>query len=328
MEKTFTNFPDGIYQIPWLNRAVWLIVQPWGELVVAKIGAQILHYQPRGHRPVFWLNIEPQTLVLPQELVLSAKLENQQQLIDSVQSYCYLQGAVTTDLPLRGGVPLCWPWFGAHSVDSSLPAHGLARNAQWQLDSSKLFSEGSATTMLCFKPVQSLTADLDVSFNIKVTSDNLQLEISSQNISSEPLVMTQAIHSYFAVADLQKIIVKGLKGCEYLNKLDNYQLKHQQEELTNINNIDNIYKHSAEAIIIDDEYNREIVLTKKNSHSTVVWNPADKARLIGINKGHQQFICVEAANTIVDEVCLEPLHSFSMQQNITLKHKVTSDYHY
>jgi D-hexose-6-phosphate mutarotase len=322
MAKIFTNFPNGIYQIPWLDRAVWLIVQPWGELVVAKIGAQILHYQPSGHKPVFWLNSERQRLELPKEVALSSKPENRQQLIDTVHNYCNLKGTVSKHSPLRGGVPLCWPWFGAHSDDAALPNHGLARDALWQLTSCELTSQQSAATKLCFKPSQRLTADLTVQFSINVTKDNLQLEINSQNIGSKALVMTQAIHSYFEVANHQQIIVKGLKGSEFLDKLDNNQLKYQAHELTNINEIDNIYKHSAEAVIIDQAYNREIILTKSNSGSTVVWNPADKAELIGINADYRQFICVEAANTVVDEVYLKPLGSFSMRQNIAVKHLI------
>jgi len=314
MEKIFAGFPDGLYQIPWLDRAVWLIVQPWGELVVAKTGAQVLHYQPCGHKPVFWLNSEQTTIALP-------TVQEKQQFIDDIERYCHSQNTASTDSPLRGGAPLCWPWFGAHSEDPSLPNHGLARTAQWQLVSSELICDDYAATTLCFKPVQCLAAQLDLSFSIKVTNEGLHLELNSKNVSNKVQVITQAIHSYFAVANCHKIKVNGLKGCEFIDKLDNNQLKHQQSELTDFNAIDNIYKHSTGVVIIDEVFNRNIVLTKKNSHSTVVWNPADSASSIGINSDYRQFVCVEAANTVIDEIFLQPLQSFSMQQKIVVKHR-------
>lgn len=279
-----SNFGPGIHQIQWQGREVWLIEQAWGQLVVAKLGAQILYYQPVGEHAVFWLNPEP--------------------------SHCDNES-------IRGGVPLCWPWFGLNSSDSSKANHGTARTALWTMCEQHL--QANHSTTLTFMPVEQLCDALAVTFEISVSDNYLSMRILTRNISDQEQNLTQAIHSYFFVADSQKIIVQGLKGCEYLDKLQSEKLKYQRSQLSQISAIDSIYKHTADAVIVDEILSREIVISKAGSGSTVVWNPGQAAKNYGIFSGQMNFICIEAANTDHESLCLAPGQQVVLQQTVELR---------
>ncbi|MCJ8300884.1 MAG: hypothetical protein MJK13_18400 [Pseudomonadales bacterium] len=292
MQPLFSQYSHGLHEIHYLGKASWLIVQSWGELLVAKTGAQILHYQPLAQQPVFWLNETEQ--VLPSAQNNSAGAE-----------------------PVRGGVPLCWPWFGFHADDTK-PKHGLARTAQWHLQQHSILSGGSELSRLLFRPTQQLEPVLDVQLQLEISRNLLQITLSTKNVSAVEQPLTQALHSYFLVSGCAAIELQGLKNCDYFDKLDAGALKTQSQTLANIQSIDNIYHHSGTVTIIDPKMERNIVVTKQSSRSTVVWNPGSAAEELAIKRG-QQFVCVEAANTEVDQLVLSPGQKVSLQQSIVIE---------
>ena len=292
MQPLFAQYSHGLHEIDYLGKASWLIVQPWGELLVAKTGAQILHYQPREQQPVFWLN-------------------EVQQDFPSGQS----DSAVTE--AVRGGVPLCWPWFGFHT-DATKPKHGLARTAQWHLQQHNLSSTGQTLSCLLFSPLQQLELELEVHLQLEISKNLLQITLSTENVSTVEQPLTQALHSYFLVSDCAAIELQGLKNCQYFDKLDAGALKQQSQTLSNIQAIDNIYHHSDTVTINDPRMARNIVVTKLSSRSTVVWNPGSAAGELNIVTG-EKFICVEAANTQVDQLVLSPGQKVSLQQSIVIE---------
>ena len=279
-----SNFSPGIHQIQWQGREVWLIEQAWGQLVVAKLGAQILYYQPVGEHAVFWLNPEP------------SHRDNES---------------------IRGGAPLCWPWFGPHNSDSTKANHGLARTALWAMCEQRLQANDSAT--LTFIPVEQLCDAFTVTFEISVSANYLSMRILTKNISDQEQNLTQAIHSYFFVADCQKITVQGLKGCEYLDKLQGEELKYQPSQLSQISAIDSIYKHTADVLIVDEILSRKVLISKAGSGSTVVWNPGQAAKNYGVFSGQMNFICIEAANTDHESLRLSPGQQVVLQQTVELR---------
>ena len=292
MQPLFAQYSHGLHEIHYTGKASWLIVQSWGELLVAKTGAQILHYQPLEQQPVFWLNETEQ--VLPTD-----------------QSNC----AVTE--PVRGGVPLCWPWCGFHADDTK-PKHGLARTAQWHLQQHNILSAGPEVSRLLFSPTQQLEPALDVQLQLEISRNLLQITLTTKNISAVEQPLTQALHSYFLVSDCADIELQGLKNCAYFDKLDAGALKTQSQTLANIQSIDNIYHHSGTVTISDPTMARNIVVTKQSSRSTGVWNPGSAAGELAIVRG-QQFVCVEAANTEVDQLVLSPGQKVSLQQSIIIE---------
>ncbi|EPJ48479.1 MAG: hypothetical protein OFPI_29380 [Osedax symbiont Rs2] len=292
MQSLFAQYSHGLHEIEYLGKPSWLIVQCWGELLVAKMGAQILHYQPLEQQPVFWLN-------------------EVQQGSHSKPSDSAVPEAV------RGGVPLCWPWFGPHD-DPTQPKHGLARTAQWHLHQDTQLDAGAQLCRLCFVPAQPLESPLAVQLQLEISNNLLQITLTTENVSTAEQPLTQALHSYFLVSDCAAIELQGLKNSNYFDKLEAGALKQQLQTLSNIQAIDNIYHHSGTVTIIDPGMARNIVVTKKSSRSTVVWNPGAAARELDIVTA-EQFICVEAANTQVDQLVLSPGQKVSLQQSIVIE---------
>lgn len=285
----FSGYNSGIHHIHWMDREAWLIVQSWGLLVVAKLGAQVLHYRPTGQQSVFWVN---------------------NPLASSVNDAA------------RGGAPLCWPWFGPHSSDPSQVNHGTARTAPWELSSSHLEESnegGKKATSLDFIPARKISTTFEVVFNIVISANDLTMKIITRNVTDETQSLTQAIHSYFQVGNSEEVTITGLKGCDYLDKLADNQLCFQREQLSKITAIDSIYKHQGEVVIVDNNLAREIVISKEGSGSTVVWNPGTNAKLYSIEQGQKSFLCVEAANTAHENLTVEPSEQIELLQRIRLR---------
>jgi glucose-6-phosphate 1-epimerase len=286
---SLSNYNSGIHHIHWLDRDAWLIVQSWGLLVVAKLGAQVLHYQPTGQRSVFWVNTP---------------------LAQSVNEAA------------RGGAPLCWPWFGPHSSDPNQLNHGTARTALWKLNSLRLEENNGGcnkVTSLEFIPASKISTTFEVVFEVVISANDLTMKIITRNITDQAQSLTQAIHSYFNVGNSEEIIVKGLKGCDYLDKLADNKLSIQRQQLSNISAIDSIYKHQGEVVIVDKSLTREIIITKAGSGSTVVWNPGANAKCYSIEQGQKAFICVEAANTAHENLTVEPREKVELLQRVQLR---------
>jgi glucose-6-phosphate 1-epimerase len=277
----FNEYSRGIHSIDWCNRAVWLIVQPWGELVVGKLGAQVLHYQPKNQMPVFWLS----------------NTSNE-----------------TADLKaMRGGVPVCWPWFGAHPDDKHAPNHGIARDVLWSISHKAITAE---STTLQFVPLKSLFEGLAVRLELIVSDQCLDISLVTDNLSDKPQRLTQALHSYFYVADYRQVSIEELSGVEYVDKLDDFAVKKQLGVFAVNCAVDYIYKDSGQVTIKDALLKREIVIEKSGSRSTVVWQPADQYKEYGIGSNYAQFICVEAANTEFDKIELAVKETCTLQQRI------------
>jgi len=292
------DYSQGIHEIQWHGRDVWLIIEPWGELVVAKMGAQVLHYQPVGEQPLFWSNTHTGPLS---------------------ENYLDKSTSVLVRDPVRAGAPLCWPWFGPHEHDPSQPGHGFARISDWKLERSVLQSATGDSTKLRFSPSTLISAVFTVAFEIEVHHDKLLMRIETVNCSSSDQSLTQAIHSYFAVADSQKVEVQGLNNCEYIDKLSNNTRAKQKGELTNINAIDSIYIHNGSVVLIDKQYQRKLIIDKGGSGSTVVWNPGNAFKQYDILQDSRKFICVEAANTAHEELVLSAGQKVSLTQSIKIE---------
>ncbi len=315
MPINFADFTPGIHEIRWLDREVWLIVQPWGELVVAKLGAQILHYQPKQQQPVFWINSNAQLAGSKSVGLKHAAQRNASIPTDKLK-------------PMRGGVPLCWPWFGEHQQDTTKPQHGVARISQWQLSSHALNDSASGGAVFSFTPVtlepfflgekSSPSAEFTLQFEVSVAKNYLKMRLITKNVSDQPQQLTQAIHSYFLVGDCAQLQIKGLSGCDYFDKLDNNSLKRQTAELGCIGAIDNIYQHTGQVTIVDPLLQREIQISKKYSGSTIVWNPGAQAKKIDIIDGGNRFICVEAGNTAFERLLVNSGESVELVQEITI----------
>jgi len=226
---------------------------------------------------------------------------------------------------IRGGIPICWPWFGAadenHNSDIALPAHGFARTVFWQVIDTAALASGE--TQITFKlDTSTLSVNTEelwptpTTVIYKVTvGKRLSLELTTTNNSHETFILGQALHTYFSVADVRETAVHGLDGKTYLDKTDEFKRKQQTGKLVFSGEVDRIYLDSADDIIIDDK-NRQLVIKKQGSESTVVWNPwqavANKMGDLG-KDGYLKMLCVESANAADDTVTLAAGESHSLQ---------------
>lgn len=214
---------------------------------------------------------------------------------------------------VRGGIPVCWPWFGAHKTESEWPSHGFARTTIWQINSTVTLDDGSTRVTFTMEPDDS-NAHMwppHTSVLLQITiGQKLELELVTHNNGNESITISQAFHTYFFVEDVTRVYLHGLDDTDYLDKLDGYARKHQKGVVTVNEEIDRIYLDTATDCVIEDRsLNRNIIIIKCGSHSTVVWNPwKDTAEIMGDlgDSGYLTMLCVETANAADDTVVIEP----------------------
>lgn len=214
---------------------------------------------------------------------------------------------------VRGGIPICWPWFGAHESNSSFPAHGFARTVLWQVIDTKVLPAGEIqitfkldTTQLnentCQMWPQATTAEYRLTIAKKLT-----MELTTYNHSDETIVIGQALHTYFNIDDINKTTVYGLEDKTYLDKTEGFNSKVQNGPITIDKEVDRVYLDTADDVVIDNK-KRKVMIKKQGSHSTVVWNPwndvADKMGDLG-KDGYHKMLCVESANAVEDVVTIK-----------------------
>ena len=247
--------------------------------VVALHGAQVLSYVPVNHSEVLWLSP-------------AAKLG--------------------TGKAVRGGVPVCWPWFGQHPSDPTKPAHGFARASPWTVTGSAA-AKNRARIVLAFDAPGTLqsgwphraVAEIDITL-----SDSLTIALSTYNRGVNGLEITQALHTYLAVGDIGAVTIEGFSGTPYLDQLAPGAMQRDAGLVRVSSEIDRIYQACAgPAVVTDEKSARRIHVAKSGSRSTVLWNPGlDKCARLGDMgaEGYRHMICIEAANAGDDKVTLAP----------------------
>ena len=222
-------------------------------------------------------------------------------------------------IPLRGGIPICWPWFGA---DRPGPAHGIARTSLWALEAIEEIDQALLMRLSLPRAEQAkhLPTDeqwqLDVEFRL---GQCLQVSLISRNVGNGPQPLTQALHSYLPVSDIQQISLTGLEDCLYLDQLTGLQAR-QQGDLLITAELDRIYADTAADIHVRDPGGSGLLIQRSGSNSVVVWNPwqAKAKRLSHFpEQAYQQMLCVEAANTLSDARVLEPGESHILTTRIS-----------
>lgn len=214
---------------------------------------------------------------------------------------------------IRGGVPICFPWFRAKSDDRAAPAHGFVRTKLWQLDSIRGGEEGSVTVACSTASDDGTRRWWPHAFRLvhRITvGKQLRMELIVTNIGTDPFGFEEALHTYFRVSEVQKVCVRGLDGVSYLDNTDGNREKTQSGDLVLTGTTDNAYlatRGSAE--VVDPVLQRTLETKKENSATTIVWNPWERgaASLADLGKDEwRQMICVEASNILQSAVLLEP----------------------
>lgn len=274
----------------------WRIDDGRAELLVTEQGAQVVSYRRHGDQPLIWLN--DQAIFKP-------------------------------GTPIRGGVPVCWPWFGNLSknpnavqamrqAEDAAPAHGLVRAMNWVLegiesDHSPLrvtFSLPQANGQLPGWPHQ---AELRLAIEL---GDDLSIDLTTRNLGQQPITLSQALHTYFAVSDVRQVSVDEVASLEYIETLENWETRTQEGALEVAGETDRIYLDTPKRLAINDhEWKRRVLIDTHGSASAVIWNPwiERAAAFVDMaNDGWQHMFCIETANVLGDVVTLAPGASHSL----------------
>lgn len=213
----------------------------------------------------------------------------------------------------RGGVPICWPWFGAHESRPDAPAHGIARTAQWNLVHANQLSDGThQLTFSLLRDPHSLDLwPLNTPLQIRYTlGASMEIELITKNDSAHPVTVTEALHTYFGVLDVRDVTIRGLEGGDYLDKADAGTLKRQAGAIKISGETDRVYLSTKSDCFIDDPHlNRIIRIEKRGSLTTIVWNPWEEKALQLGDLGESDYlnmVCLESGNAGSNTVSLQP----------------------
>jgi glucose-6-phosphate 1-epimerase len=229
------------------------------------------------------------------------------------------------DKPIRGGVPICFPWFGPRTPDpaGNSPMHGFARILPWDVVSTS--ADGDTTSIELSLIDNSYTRNtwphpFRAAYHVSLSPAALALTLTVTNTGPTPFRFEEALHTYFAIADARNATVEGLDGAEYLDKTDHLARKRQSGPVTITAETDRVYLDSNETCVIRDAAQwRSIFNVKQNSHATVVWNPwiaKSKAMPDFGDEEWQRMLCVETANAGPHAVTLPPGKTHTMSATI------------
>lgn len=226
---------------------------------------------------------------------------------------------------IRGGIPVCFPWFRGKADDPKAPAHGFVRTKSWELESITQEHESVVVTLTTESDEASRRwwpHNVRVAHRVTVGSE-LKLELVVTNTGSTPLQFEEALHTYYLVGDAEKIRVAGLDGTRYLDNMDGNREKVQSGDAILTAPTDNAYLNTTGALdLIDPVLRRRVHIEKKNSLSTVVWNPWQEGAKQLADLGDdewRQMACVEASNILSCAVVLAPgeEHTHAVTMRVT-----------
>ncbi len=259
---------------------VLLIRTPEARADIFLHGAHVTHFQPEGAAPVL-----------------------------------FLSGAshFAPGKPIRGGIPVIFPWFGGLAGQPEAPAHGFARTQSWELRSvSRLEKEVEVCLALHSSPESQALwhHEFELYARIRV-GQQLRWDLEVYNPSDRAWSFEEALHTYFAVNDVRQVCVKGLAETDYLDKTDGFSRKRQGADPIRIaSETDRIYGDTVSTCVVEDRASeRALTVAKSGSKTTVVWNPwIAKAKAMP-DFGDDEWpdmLCVETANVGDNQLTLEP----------------------
>lgn len=265
-------FVEGRGGLPMLE-----ITTPWSSAEIYLHGAHVTHFQGHGQPPLLFL------------------------------SQC---SRFQPDAPIRGGIPIIFPWFGR---PAGKPAqHGFARVREWRVREIHSPADGSVTVRLALPecPDSPDCPACAVEYVISV-GPTLGAELRVMNRSARPLVFENCLHTYFAVGDIAAVAIKGLTGVEYLDATANFARHTDRADMIHIaGEVDRVYLDTAATVEIHDRALRRVIrVDKENSLSTVVWNPwIAKAKAMPDfgDEEYKQMVCVESGNVADNRLTLAP----------------------
>ncbi|WP_234456165.1 lytic murein transglycosylase [Stenotrophomonas sp. S41] len=256
----------------------WLVETPEATAAISVFGGQLLSFVPKGQPDVMWLS--PTRAELP--------------------------------TPIRGGSPVCWPYFGRQGQGNDVPAHGFVRTLPWELQQARRLDDGSIELTLAPPALQDL--GLRLTMTVRVGRE-LRQQLVTENTGSAPATFTQALHNYFRVGDATRVEVDGVDGVTYQDKYENYAQTRRQQGPWSLRDprdpgrSDRIYSPAGGRYVLRDPVlKRRIELRTEGSRALVAWNPGAEAaaKMADVGDGWREYVCLEAANAGPDVVTVAP----------------------
>lgn len=249
-------------------------------------GAHLTRWHPAGHDQVLWMSEH--------------------------SNFLY-------DMPIRGGIPICFPWFGGNKPadQPKAPAHGYARIQPWQVLETNHTAQGVGITLT------TTIGHYDLAYHVDL-GEQLHLALTVTNTADQPQTFEEALHTYFTVSQIKAINVTGLGGAEYKNTVGGANTQHTQDDapITFNAETDRIYESSGEVVLRDPGLDRDIHIIKGYSASTVVWNPWTTKAAAMPDFGNDEWpgmVCVESANVGPNAVTLAAGESHAMTTTIKVE---------
>jgi glucose-6-phosphate 1-epimerase len=239
------------------------VIHEKASAAIALHGGHVISFKPAGQKDLLWMS---------QEAIYDGKAA------------------------LRGGIPVCWPWFGRVAA----PAHGFARTSEWKLLEHRENDNG-VIVCLGLKANQSTLAIWPHQFEmvLKVeVSDKLKVTLTMTNTDTTDWLFSAALHTYLNISNIREIETRGM-GSEYIDGLNNAQLTQGGDVLTLTDTIDRVYTQPKAQITVQDPgFARQLLIENEGANSAVIWNPwAEGAQSMGDmqNDGYQTMICIESS---------------------------------
>ncbi|NJN72133.1 MAG: D-hexose-6-phosphate mutarotase [Limnothrix sp. RL_2_0] len=227
---------------------------------------------------------------------------------------------------IRGGVPICWPWFGPDPEGLGRTNHGFVRDRLWSVISTETTTSGATRVILGLKDTAETRQIWDYSFELAIAitvGSSLTLELITRNTGDKTFTITQALHTYFQIGDISQTKVLGLDNCDYIDKVDGGKQKNQLGEVAIASEVDRVYLAVPNTLTIEDPaLSRRINIHSKNSKTAIIWNPwIEKAANMGDlgDTDYKTMICVETANAADDAVKISPQSEYNLTAIYTLE---------
>ncbi len=273
---TLTVLSDNVTIVEHEGVKLVRVIHDKANAAISLFGGHVVSFQPQGQQDLIWMS--------------------QQAKFDGKTA-------------LRGGIPVCWPWFGRIAA----PAHGFARSSEWQLVEHRE-SEAGVIVSLGLKPNEETLAvwphQFDARLNVEI-GDQLKVTLDVKNTDSQPWTFSGALHTYLNVGDIHNTTTTGM-GAEYIDSLQGGKICQGSSELVLTDTIDRVYTQpEAQIFVADKKLDRTLTVENHGHNSAVLWNPwAEGATAMGDmqDDGYLTMMCVEST-----------LHAPSLEAGKTLQ---------
>ncbi|WP_345978033.1 D-hexose-6-phosphate mutarotase [Sulfurimonas sp. HSL3-7] len=291
-EYRLHEIPDNLYFYKTENGLIKIVIDnEYAEAEIYLHGANLTHFQPKGEEAVIF---------------------NGKKTIFAASK------------TVHAGIPICWPWFGPHPTESTKPQHGFARDMLWQLKNTRVLGSGETEVVLTLiENAQSLelwphSFELELTFTI---GRNLSVSHKTTNTSKLPFTLTQALHSYFFIGDIESAEVRGVEGTPFVDYVDGRKEKTETASLHVSRTVNRVYiPTQATCRIIDPLLKRTIIIEKEGSDSTTIWNPWQESGIHDLpGDAYRKFLCIETTNALSDAKSLQPGESCMITQKVSVQ---------